>query len=448
MITRHALRTPVLVAALLAAQATAWTTVAAAEPDQPPAAAPAAATAESACGSTKGGFTFWLNFRLCELARTMTPADDQVEAPSATAGSTSIVEKGTAPDIFSLALGLVGAGGNEDEDDTATTMTVSAYAVRSSVTGENPLDPAVYAKHRNWRRYSFTTGRADGEGDTPDGRVFAVKVLAIDKRDTSDSANKKHFAKLNEILSTEADLVGTANQQAIEFIAAALPQLPRTSVGDFGNKHLGLATYEATLKMLTDSQRAELDALLLAPAGAFAKAHATIDPLVQAIRKAPQLALSYQALVRPQDADDEHHFDVVFDVGLGSRLAATANGGIVRIDRKFGEDTTAAKVAGELQFDLQRLASFDDVVRRNGRDPITISVAGLGEWHSDEGPNIGKLQVKLTLPLPGILGGLKIPISVTYANRSELIDETEIRGNVGFTLDLSKLQNSLRAFRR
>jgi hypothetical protein len=56
--------------------------------------------------------------------------------------------------------------------------------------------------------------------------------------------------------------------------------------------------------------------------------------------------------------------------------------------------------------------------------------------------------VKLTIPMPGVLAGLKIPLSVTFANRTELIDEKEIRGNVGFTLDLSKLQNSLGALRR
>ena len=37
------------------------------------------------------------------------------------------------------------------------------------------------------------------------------------------------------------------------------------------------------------------------------------------------------------------------------------------------------------------------------------------------------------------IAGFSVPFSVTYASRTELIkDESEFRGNVGFTLDLDK----------
>ena len=32
-----------------------------------------------------------------------------------------------------------------------------------------------------------------------------------------------------------------------------------------------------------------------------------------------------------------------------------------------------------------------------------------------------------------------MPISVTYANREELIEESDVRGEIGFTVDFSKL---------
>jgi hypothetical protein len=35
--------------------------------------------------------------------------------------------------------------------------------------------------------------------------------------------------------------------------------------------------------------------------------------------------------------------------------------------------------------------------------------------------------------------GVAMPISVTYANREELIDESDVRGEVGFTIDFRKL---------
>ncbi|MPY91450.1 MAG: hypothetical protein GEU99_26520 [Luteitalea sp.] len=179
--------------------------------------------AAAQCGPSTGGFSNWLRARLCELAAAAVPPDAQAEAPSATSGSTSLVEKGTAPDIFSLALGLAGIGANEGEDETATTMTVSAYAVRSSVTGANPVDPEIYQRYRNWRRWSFSAGRAEGEGtDTPGGRVFGVKFLPIDDRDVGDSANAERFRTLSAILAKQGMTVGSAFHQAATFIAQAL----------------------------------------------------------------------------------------------------------------------------------------------------------------------------------------------------------------------------------
>ncbi len=411
----------------------------------------AAPRAESqTCGSPQGGFSNWVQFRLCDLVRSEGAAEDQAEAPSATSGSTALVEKATAPDVFSLALGLVGAGAKPGEDSRATSMTVSAFALRSSVTGENPLNPAVYDKYRNWRRLALTVGRAEGQGSaTPEGRLVAVKALVIDHRDVSDDANAARLQAVTAALASEGAQVGSAFRKAVEFIAGARPDLSQNlSATEFANKHLGMSNYQETIDGLTESQLAALDQLLISHAQALDKMRGDLDAIVDAVRHAPQLALTYQALVRPEDADDEHHFLVAFDMGLGSRLSASFNGGVVKTDHKLIEDTTVAKASGELQFDLQRLATFQDLMRRSGRDPMTVSLAGVGEWHSDDGPNIAKLQVKLVLPLPGILNGLKVPVSITFASRTELIDETEVRGNVGFTLDLSKLQNSLRGFRR
>ena len=51
--------------------------------------------------------------------------------------------------------------------------------------------------------------------------------------------------------------------------------------------------------------------------------------------------------------------------------------------------------------------------------------------------NIGLFQAKLSLPIKGT--GLKIPISLTASNRTELIKEKDIRGTIGVTLDLDSL---------
>lgn len=46
-------------------------------------------------------------------------------------------------------------------------------------------------------------------------------------------------------------------------------------------------------------------------------------------------------------------------------------------------------------------------------------------------------QLKLTVPMKG--SGVKIPISLTIANRTELIKESDVRGNIGITFDLDSI---------
>jgi len=410
---------------------------------------PGAAQADTdPCGSPTGGFNFWVKYRLCNLARS-TPKEVHAEPPSSAVGSTTLVEKAGHPDIVSLALGLANAGNKAGTPDAPTTMTVSAFAIRSSVSGENPMNPRVYSRLRNWRRFSFTTGRSEADDDTPEGRIFGVKALLIDHRDVSDASNRRRLEDVATALTPFADTSGKAFAAALAFVARTLADATSDlEITRFGQDQLGLDEYEETLDRLSEEQLAALDELLLEHALAIEKARTGVAEVIRRIRGAPQLALTYQALVRPEDADDEHHFGVLFDVAMATRLRASFNGTLVRTKHQLIEDTNVLKVGGELQFDLQQVATMKSVIARRGRDPLVVSVAGLGEWYSDERPDIAKVQVKLTVPLPGPLSGLKIPVSLTVANRTELIDEKELRGNVGFTVDFSKLQNMLGALRR
>jgi hypothetical protein len=48
--------------------------------------------------------------------------------------------------------------------------------------------------------------------------------------------------------------------------------------------------------------------------------------------------------------------------------------------------------------------------------------------------DIGYFQLGVKVPIKGT--GFKIPFSVTFANRTELVKEKTIRGNIGFTLGI------------
>ncbi|HEX7956633.1 MAG TPA: hypothetical protein VF508_06810 [Pyrinomonadaceae bacterium] len=53
-------------------------------------------------------------------------------------------------------------------------------------------------------------------------------------------------------------------------------------------------------------------------------------------------------------------------------------------------------------------------------------------------------QLLLTIPVGRT--GFKIPISMSFANRTEFIKEKEVRGNFGFTFDLDSVLEKLKPF--
>ena len=58
--------------------------------------------------------------------------------------------------------------------------------------------------------------------------------------------------------------------------------------------------------------------------------------------------------------------------------------------------------------------------------------------------DIGFVQMGLKIPVAK--SGFKIPVSITFANRTELIKERTIKGNFGFTLDLDKVFSKFKPF--
>ena len=60
--------------------------------------------------------------------------------------------------------------------------------------------------------------------------------------------------------------------------------------------------------------------------------------------------------------------------------------------------------------------------------------------------NVAIGQIKFTIPIKDT--GLKLPISVTFANRTEVVRENNVRGNFGFTFDLDTLFARFRPFSR
>jgi hypothetical protein len=156
---------------------------------------------------------------------------------------------------------------------------------------------------------------------------------------------------------------------------------------------------------------------------------------IEKIRKAPQLAFTFNTKQRKEDGTDEYRAGLAFDYGLHDRVGVTLNATFDYADSKsIGADTRGKRISGDANFKLTR-----DRNPFGGTGPYIFTVSGESKWMNNQ-PSTVTGQAKLTIP---IFDGISLPISVSVANRSELIKETTVRGRVGFSFDFTKLLSQL-----
>jgi hypothetical protein len=102
------------------------------------------------------------------------------------------------------------------------------------------------------------------------------------------------------------------------------------------------------------------------------------------------------------------------------------------------------KIAGDAKFLLREIPDFGvPVISIAGlwmhldQRPLGINVEALNQTEINQPGNLGVFQVKLELPTAN--AAMRIPISFTYASRTELIRESDVRGQIGITLNLDSL---------
>jgi hypothetical protein len=119
-------------------------------------------------------------------------------------------------------------------------------------------------------------------------------------------------------------------------------------------------------------------------------------------------------------------------IGVDTGSGWAANASWERIFADVGADSSAIKLGAQY-------ARFLLKGRYGLRDGIKFSAAGAFEWY-DNVPdalhdNIAKANIKIEIP---IRNGISIPLSVTWADHKDLLsDESEVRGNIGFTFNVS-----------
>lgn len=402
--------------------------------------------------------------------------DKQVGASGGTGGSTSLVSHGLAPALLGFALE---AGGIErDISGSVVTLRanpvtlIQALAKKYGPGVTPPSDALLNALNRVSVAGTFDTSRTA----TSTGSDTVSPFLANYKQLTEFSARaaiwngrdpyrRKNWIKFNKLAKTpEAALMAEATAQiavALATDAAYLEQVQATMRGlgsaNAEERNDALAAHVKVLRAAMQRVSATAGSAAKTFVESSVKARGAREALVQEIAGQAVINLEY-VLVRPP------------------AVAPTASSTAGTTGLNVNPDVSALRLvgtwkAGTSDVSWNAAATMFHTLRPgmhgNFRDfntgasvstpvgtipnvgPVSFTAAGR-YMHLHQKPvgiavlfnstkinqpgDIWWAQAKFTFPGPN--NAIKIPLSFTYASRTELIAEKDVRVNVGFTFDL------------
>jgi hypothetical protein len=164
------------------------------------------------------------------------------------------------------------------------------------------------------------------------------------------------------------------------------------------------------------------------------------ERILDKVAKAPIVTFEY-LYDRPLNAGSFSRFNFIAEGGFGPQLDLTFNGTFTIFNKKpIVADQSRVR---DFQFATQLDVPFGEMGMGLGK-PI-LSFAGryerlmsdatdsLGAVAPNTKGDIGVGQIKFTIPIKN--SGIRVPLSFSFANRTELIKEKETRGNFGFSFD-------------
>ncbi len=407
-----------------------------------------------------------------ELQRT----DKQIGASPSASGSTSLLEKAGLVDLLGFAIehGAV----LRENSGTSATLTATPYSLMTLNIEDTA---AAYNRFDLLRRLevsgSFKLNSGDGQGsqtiDFNDFEQWSVRARLWGDRSTRSKEFGKQWdqtvgSKIQVVLANENSAVG-----AVIDDIASVRRMAKPLDKDLRD---AIAAYLATSKSETDDTRIDhIKSLILSKLYQQIYVPITQDPtLVTASERQRIVAKLVPTL------DSRKNFEQI-DQAATDLLNQTANSPLVTLaytnhrvnegsgysDLKLLADTPipfpdlpspdlllnagvsfnhdpkkdmnqgtirSYSIAGSLEWTAENLLRH--LLKALDNSYMTLALGGRYERMEDQSANIWLAQGRIEFPL---VGGVSLPVSVTYASRSELVNESEVRGNFGISLDTDKL---------
>jgi hypothetical protein len=431
----------------------------------------------------------FLNYAIILLAKRERPSyivdaeearvDKQVGGGPANASSTSLVVKGGTPSV----LGFAVENGALSKDTRGTIMTFRGNPIgiyralanrgylESHEMDEN--DPATRFLKKTSFSLSFDTNRGSQPGTftgtTQQLSAYSIRYEFVNAR---DPRHKKYEQKWEQFLEGS----GLQLTRATKAAQLALLDDEKDGQGRLTGRKIFKDPvlqqwFAETQRLVAQASDSEIETVLrsqlnkipfdkLSPTGVAALKDFSVQfenyltarkSILDEIAKGHIVSFEYTNN-REVNAPDTSNFRFIAETGiLGGKGDLTANASFTIFNTK----PVAVNVSRVRDFQLasQLDVPIGDV---SGLGKFVFSFAGryerlmanaqnlAGATMPNTKGNIGFGQFKLTIPVKG--SGVKIPFSVTFSNRSELIKEREVRANFGFTFDLDTIFAKFKPF--
>jgi hypothetical protein len=405
--------------------------------------------------------------------------DQQIGAPPSSSGTTSLVSKGGIP----YALGFAVENGAAVETISGTTVTfqinpgglLNLANDKGFITGfrESEDDPVMKFLRKSAVGLTFDTDRGDQPGvftgDKQQLSGFSFRYEFVNDRDPRLQKYEADWERLVATVGEEFADTTWATTEAIQNLgtrARPVPTFKEPALQAWLEQTNGLLADAATIEQAAQIIRSQADLIpveLVSEetvsavekfAQGFQQYEEAKNRLLDKIARGKILTFEYVNR-REINAPDTSNFNFIAATGTGRRVSLTANGSITIFHKRPVPLTLTDPRLGRVR-DFQFAGQVD----------IPFSVGDLGQfdfWFSgryerlmeDASTQVGTIipntkgdiavgQFGLNIPIKGL--GMKFPISFTFANRTELIKEKEVRGNFGFTFNLDTLLSKFNPF--
>jgi len=407
--------------------------------------------------------------------------DKQVGGAPSNAGSTSLTVKGGVPAILGFA--VENGGLTKSTDGSSITFRgnpvglINAFKNRGFVTSTkaDENDPILRFLKKTSFAFTFNTDRGPQPGVFTGTKQqlssFSTRIEFVNRRkprlyikDWEDflSDQGQHLADV--INATHVKLIDDTDVNGLKWIDPKMQAWfeetqAQISKATDANVSAVLQTRldQLPVKELLPSTVQVLETIEQA-LGLYMSGR---DDVLNKINSGTLVTFEYMNK-REVNAPDTSNFNFIAEKGTsGGKVDFTFNGSLTMFNNlavlknfiKLNPTLPPARrlrdfqFAGQIDVPLGKPTEFGNIVLfAAGRYQRLLQNATteLGAILPNTKGDIAYLQMGFKVPLKGT--GFKIPLSVTFANRSELVKEKHVRGNIGFSLDLDTLFAKLKPF--